>query len=207
MTAEIILVRHGQTQSNITRNQMGRSSEDLDPEGMIQAQKISARLADLPIAAIYSSPLQRALSTAREIARPHNMDLKVLDDLTEIDFGEWQGLFVNEIEEQWPDLWHQWIIDPSQMTVPGGESFAHIAERVARAFKTVINENPDSWSLIVAHEIVLKMVVIQVLGAPQSIYRHFFIANASFSRVQVRNNRMRVISMGDTSHLERFAII
>jgi broad specificity phosphatase PhoE len=70
MPAEIILARHGQTRSNITRFYMGWSSEDLDPEGLIQARKTSARLAALPIAAVYSSPLTRALVLLGKLLDP-----------------------------------------------------------------------------------------------------------------------------------------
>ena len=202
MPADIIFVRHGQTRSNITRFYMGRSSEDLDAEGLIQARKTSARLAALPIAAVYSSPLPRALSTAREIARPHNLEIKVLQDLTEISFGEWQGLHVTEIEKRWPGLWHQWMTDPSQMAIPGGETFGHIDERVSRALKTVIAENFDARSVVVTHEIVIKMAIIQTLGAPHKIYRHFIIGNASISLIRLQGDLQRVISVNDTSHLE-----
>jgi broad specificity phosphatase PhoE len=202
MTADIILVRHGRTRSNVTLHQMGRSAEDLDSEGLIQAQKISTRLASLPIASIYSSPLQRTLSTARTIAAPHNQKVQVLDDLSEIDFGEWQGLHVSDIEKRWPELWTEWRRDPSQMKVPGGETFEHVAERVSRALKTVIAQNPEAISLIVTHEIVIKMVMIQVLEAPLSIYRHFVVGNASLSLVRVHQNPPQVITINDRFHLE-----
>lgn len=203
MPSDIFLVRHGRTHSNVTLTQMGRSGEDLDSEGYIQAQKISDRLASLPIASIYSSPLQRALSTSGKIAAPHNLKVHVLEDLTEIEFGEWQGLNVGDIETRWPELWKKWRSDPSQMKVPGGESFEHVAARVSRALGTVMAQNPEANSLIVTHEIVIKMVIIQVLEAPLSIYRHFVVANASLSLVRVHHNLPQVITVNDQFHLGR----
>ena len=203
MPSDIFLVRHGRTHSNVTLSQMGRSGEDLDSEGLIQAQKISDRLASFPIASIYSSPLQRALSTAGKIAASPNLKVQVLEDLTEIEFGEWQGLNVGDIETRWPDLWKQWRRDPSQMKVPGGESFEHVASRVSRALGTVMAQNPEANSLIVTHEIVIKMVIIQVLEAPLSIYRHFVVGNASLSLVRVHHNLPQVITVNDQFHLGR----
>ena len=202
MSADIILVRHGQTRSNVTRYYMGCSSEDLDAEGLNQAKQVSARLENSSIAAIYCSPLPRALTTAREIARPHNLEIKVLNDLTEIGLGEWQGLHVAEIERRWPELWHQWRTDPSQMAIPGGETFSHIYERVSRALKTVISEGSETLSAVVSHEIVIKLAIMQILGAPHNIYRRFVIGNASLSRIRIRGERQRVITVNDTSHLE-----
>ncbi len=207
MTADIILIRHGQTRSNVNRYYMGCSSEDLDPEGLNQVKKVSGRLEAVSIAAVYSSPLTRALTTAREVAKPHNLEIKVLDDLTEIGLGEWQGLHISEIEKRWPDLWRQWRTDPSKMTIPGGETFSHIDERVSQAMKTVISEGSEALSIVVSHEIVIKLAIMQTLGAPLYIYRHFVVGNASVSLIRVRGDRQRVITVNDTSHLEAQAFV
>jgi broad specificity phosphatase PhoE len=80
MSTEILLVRHGQTKSNSTGYYMGWSSEDLSEEGIAQVQSLSARLSSLPIAAIYASPLQRTVTTADMIAKPHNLEVKPVQD-------------------------------------------------------------------------------------------------------------------------------
>ena len=202
MPTDILLVRHGQTQSNFTGYYMGWSDEDLNETGAAQAQCLSARLSDLQIASIYSSPLQRAYSTAKIIDKPHGLEVKLLQDLTEINFGDWQGLHVTEIKQRWPELWQEWHVDPSQVAVPGGENFSQIAERVSRALRIVIADNLNARSIIVAHEIVIKIVIMQVLGASFSVYRHFEIGNASLSRIQVYNDWLRLITVNDKSHLE-----
>ncbi len=202
MATEILLVRHGQTKSNFTGYYMGWSNEDLDSEGLAQAQKVSARLAAISIASVYSSPLQRALSTAQEIAKPHNLEVKVLEDLIEIKIGDWQGLHISEIRQRWPDLWQQWRTDPSSFTMPGGESFSQLAERVSRAVKKILQENPDVKVIVVSHEIVIKAMIMQALGASYNIYRRFEISNASLSLIQSRNDRLRVVTVNDKSHIE-----
>ena len=88
MTTDILLVRHGQTESNITGYYMGWSEEDLDDTGLAQVRSLSARLSRLPIAAIYTSPLRRTYTTATIIAEPHRLPLIVMDDLIEIKLGD-----------------------------------------------------------------------------------------------------------------------
>jgi broad specificity phosphatase PhoE len=105
MTTTILLVRHGQTRSNVTGFYMGWSNEDLNDVGYAQARKLSARLAGLPIASVYASPLKRAYTTASIIAEPHSLEVKPVDDLIEIKLGDWQGLHESEIEKRWPELW------------------------------------------------------------------------------------------------------
>jgi broad specificity phosphatase PhoE len=202
MPTEVILVRHGQTSSNITGYYMGRSNEEMDSAGLVQTQRLSSRLANLPITSIYSSPLQRAYSTARVIAEPRSLKIKVLDDLTEIDFGEWQGLHMQEIKEKWPELWSEWRKDPSHIAIPGGETFSQIAVRSSRVLNLVIAENRGSTSIIASHEIVIKSMLIQALGASYSIFRRFEISNASISRLQVRGENLHVVTINDKYHLD-----
>ena len=83
MTTRIILVRHGRTESNKTGFYMGHSSEDLNKTGYSQAQRLSAKLAKLPVASIYSSPLRRTLSTASVIAQHHELEPIPIDGLIE----------------------------------------------------------------------------------------------------------------------------
>ena len=88
MTTTVFLVRHGQTKSNISGYYMGWSDEDINDTGYAQVRRLSSRLSDSPIDAIYVSPLRRTCSTATVLAEPHRLELKVLDDLTEINLGD-----------------------------------------------------------------------------------------------------------------------
>ena len=105
MTTTVLLVRHGQTRSNVTGYYMGWSEEDLDEVGYAQVRKLSSRLAGLSIASIHTSPLKRAYTTASLIAEPHVLEMKPLDDLIEIKLGDWQGLHESEIARRWPEMW------------------------------------------------------------------------------------------------------
>ena len=149
MTTTILLTRHGQTESNVTGFYMGWSDEDLNQVGYTQAHRLSSRLASLPIASVYTSPLRRAYTTAAIVAEPHKFEPKVLDDLIEIGQGDWQGLHIGEIKRRWPELWQQSRIDPSELTMPNGESIRQVTERAIRAFETVVKANQGKQTVIV----------------------------------------------------------
>jgi len=202
MTTTIMLVRHARTNSNVTGYNMGWSDEDLDEVGYSQAHRLSSKLATLPIASVYTSPLRRACTTAVILAEPHKLKLEVLDDLIEVRLGDWQGLDVDQVKLRWPQLWQQTRIDPSDMTIPNGESFTQITERAIRAFNTVASIEGGKLVVIVSHEAIVKVLVAHVLGVSNSIYPRFEIANASFTVIRAANGSYRLIMLNDTSHLE-----
>ncbi len=205
MTTTVLLVRHGRTESNITGYYMGWSHEDMDDVGYTQVYNLSSRLANLPIISFYASPLKRTCNTASILAEPHALELKVLDDLIEINLGDWQGLHMDEIGQKWPELWRQSRIDPLDITMPGGESFQQVTERAIRAFEIIVADSSGKQVVIVTHDVVIRVLVAYVLGVSNSIYRRLEINNASLSVVRVNDGRARLIALNDTSHLEDIA--
>lgn len=203
MSTTVLLVRHGQTKSNITGYFMGWSNEDISDLGYAQVRSLSSRLAKFPIATIYTSPLKRAMNTARILAEPHKLELNVLDDLTEIGLGDWQGLHRDEISQKWPEIWRQSRIDPSVVTFPNGENFQQLTERAVRAFNRIVADNTNRHTLAVTHDAVIRVLAAHVLGTSNSIYRHMEINNASLSVIRVEDDRMRLVTLNDTAHLDR----
>jgi broad specificity phosphatase PhoE len=202
MTTTVFLVRHGQTRSNTTGFYMGWSDEDLDDSGYAQVRRLSARLANQPIAAVYTSPLRRTCTTAAILAEPHKLDLEVLEDLIEIRLGDWQGLYRDEIRQRWPDLWQQVITYPSDAALPNGESFQQVTERAARAFEAITSANQNQQVAIVTHEVVVKVLVAHTaLATTNSIYRRFDVSNASLSIIRIIDGKTRLVTLNDTSHL------
>ena len=202
MTTDILLVRHGQTRSNITSYYMGWSDEDLDELGYAQVRSLSSRLASLPVASVYTSPLRRAYTTATFLAQPHNLELQVLDDLIEIKLGDWQGLHMDEIKQRWPELWNQTRVDPSEITMPNGESLRQVTERALRAFQTVVATNQGKHAIIVTHDALVRVIVAHVLGVTNSIYRRFEVNNASLTVIRIMNDVTRLVTLNDTAHFE-----
>jgi len=202
MTTVLYLVRHGQTDSNITGYFMGWSNEDISDLGYAQVRSLASRLAKFPIASIYTSPLKRTYNTALILAQPHNLEPKILDDLIEIKLGDWQGLHRDEIIQRWPEIWRQSRIDPSEVTFPNGESLQQVTERAVRAYKMILADNVDKHVIAVTHDAVIRVLVAHVLGVSNRIYRHMEIGNASMSIIKVDDDRPRLTTLNDTSHLD-----
>lgn len=202
MTTTVRLVRHGQTEPNITGFYAGRSDNDLNEAGYQQVRRLSARLAKIPIAAVYTSPLRRTRRTAAILAEPHQLELTDLEELIEINLGDWEGKYINEIKRGWPGLWRQWLIDPSEVTVPNGENLTQITARAVKGLRKVVAAHQGQEVLVVTHDITIKVLVAHALGATNRIYRHFEVSNASLNTIRYRNNRPYLIALNDTSHLE-----
>ena len=200
MISTILLIRHGQTDGNVNEYFTGLGDADLNEEGFKQVKELSARLSLLPLSAVYSSPLRRTLATAEMIAEPHGISPQIVDDLIEIDLGDWQGLHKNQVEEWWPELRKQSLIDPSHITLPNGESFSQVTERAIRALNTIESFGEEHMA-VVTHEVIVKVLVAYVLGVSNSIYRKLDISNASVTTVNVDESNRRLITLNDISHL------
>jgi len=201
MITTLLVIRHGQTDSNISGYYMGWSQEGLNEKGYEQVKLLSDRLSNVPIDIIYSSPLKRALSTADAVAEPHGLAPVAIDDLIEINLGDWQELHAGEIIKKWPDMWQQSRVDPSGLVWPNGESFAQAAERSVRAFDSILKANRGKIVAVVTHDIIVRIMAMHVLGVVYSTYRRMEISNASFTKIVVMDDKKQLITLNDTSHL------
>ncbi len=201
-TTTVLLVRHGQTLSNVSGRYMGWIDEDLSEEGVWQAEQLSHRLAGWSIASAYSSPLRRAQRTAEIVSAPHSIPVSIVDGLGEIRLGAWEGLYGAEIEAQFPDLWRAWKTDPSTVQVPGGESLAQVRERAVASFEDIAEDKRGQQILVVTHEVIVRLLVAYCLDASSSIYRRLDVGNASLTIIKVIDGRRRLRLMNDSGHLE-----
>lgn len=201
MVTTLLLIRHGITQSNLDDVYMGRSDEDISPEGYLQIEKLSMKLKKVSIAAIYSSPLKRTYSSAARIAKDHQIQSEIIADLNEIDMGSWQGLTKEKTKQQWPELWDQIMVDPGTIIVPQGEAFKDTMDRAIRAFEHIVTANPNKCVAIFTHDIIIKMIVMHVLGAPTRIYQHFQIDCTSVTEITASGKKRKLIELNNTSHL------
>ncbi len=202
MTTTIFLVRHAQTNSNLSHFYTGWSDEDLNDAGYTQTHRLALRLDSLPITSVYTSPLRRAYSTAQILCQPHKLEPKVLEELIDIRFGDWQGLRVDEINRRWPELWQQWRADPSRMTFPNGEGFSAVIDRAVRALQGIVDASQSQQVVVVTHHFIVKVLVAHVLGVPNNLYRNFVVSAASLSVIQTVNGGFRLVRLNDTWHLE-----
>ncbi|OBA63637.1 bifunctional RNase H/acid phosphatase [Mycobacterium sp. 1100029.7] len=179
----LLLLRHGQTALSVQRRYSGRGNPELTDLGRQQAQAAARYLGERGgIAAVYSSPLQRAHATATAAAQALGLDVTVDDDLIETDFGSWEGLTFTEAAERDPELHTRWLRDTSTRP-PGGESFDAALERVCRARERIIAAHHGATVLVVSHVTPIKMLLRMALDAgPGILYRlHLDLASLSIA--------------------------
>ncbi len=179
----LLLLRHGQTELSVQRRYSGRGNPALTDLGRRQADAAAEYVAGRGgIAAVVTSPLQRAHDTATAVAKALGVDVVVDDDLIETDFGDWEGLTFAEAAERDPELHPEWLRD-SSIAPPGGESFASVQERVRRARDRIIAEYAGATVLVVSHVTPIKTVLQLALDAgPNILYRmHLDLASLSIA--------------------------
>ncbi|MBV9515896.1 MAG: bifunctional RNase H/acid phosphatase [Mycobacteriaceae bacterium] len=179
----ILLLRHGQTELSVQRRYSGRGNPALTDLGRRQAEAAADYIARRGgIAAVITSPLQRAYDTAAAVAKALKVDVTVDDDLIETDFGAWEGLTFVEAAERDPELHPNWLRDNS-VSPPGGESFASVQERVRRVCDRIIAEYSGTTVLVVSHVTPIKTILQLALDAgPSILYRlHLDLASLSIA--------------------------
>ena len=123
----LFLVRHGRTDWNKEGVFRGHKDVPLDEVGRKEALLVGERLKGEGIKGVYSSPLSRAKETAEAIAQFHNAEVEVVEELIDLHFGEWEGMSLKEVQEQYPDFYQLWQKVPHRVMFPGGEGLMRSA--------------------------------------------------------------------------------
>jgi broad specificity phosphatase PhoE len=202
-TTRFILVRHGETLANREFRYIGTSDHALSEHGQVQAKRLAEALSVLSIAAVYSSPLQRAYHTAEPIAEQHGLPLQVLPALRESSFGEWEGLNRAEVlarSEQDAYLLRTWELDTT-IAPPGGESFAEVRARACAALELLACKHLNETVVLVSHVGVIKVLLCVALAAPLNSLFHLFLDPATISVIDWRLPRPFVRLVNSHAHL------
>lgn len=162
----LILIRHGETDWNVEGRWQGQIDVPLNAKGKRQARAVTESLREVPIDAIYSSDLQRALSTAQEIARIKGLPVQTDARLREIHQGEWQGMRITEIKAHYTERFAQQQRNPLTFAPPGGETVAQVKERVVAAVKDIVQRHPHQTVVIVSHGFALAVILVHFQGRP-----------------------------------------
>jgi uncharacterized phosphatase len=190
------LMRHGETEWNRDSNRYcGRSDIPLSDEGRDQAEAAAASMQSAGIDLVYASDLGRAIDTATFIAQQRHLPILRDERLTEADFGSWEGLWRNDIEERYPDSWRSWKADPTSVKAgETGESGADIYRRMDGFFKEKATEHPGKRILVVSHSTAIRIYLAGMLSMPLKAYRQLTISNASVSVLETNEEEgMRLL--------------
>ncbi len=192
----IVLLRHGQTDwigHGIAGRQPG---VHLNPEGAAQAMRVRDRLAALPIAAIYSSPLDRTRETAAPLAAARGLDVRTCDEAMELDFGDWTSRQFSALEQD--AGWRRFNSFRSFSRASGGELMPEVQLRIVRAIERLRAAHPGQTVVIVSHGDVIRSALAYFLGVPLDLFQRIEIGPASVSRVRLFDDGVSVLGVNDT---------
>ncbi len=199
MALRLILVRHGETDWNrILRIQGGRSDSSLNQKGIQQAEELAFRLGDEDVKAIYSSPLKRALNTARAIAARHMLDVVIEPSLREIEAGELEGVTTAELGMCFSDYLTR---DGADKKIPGGESLADLQTRCMGFIEHIRKQHKNGSVVLVSHYFAMLSLICAVLGLPLENITRFRMSNASINIV-LFDDIVRLVLFNDTGCLK-----
>jgi len=183
----------------------GRADLALDETGRRQAEAAATRLKGEQAAAIYSSPLKRALQTSDAIAKQLKLSVQPLEGLIDIHFGSFQGLSAEEARKKDSKLLTMWLEKPHLVRFPEGESLDIVRQRVLTAVEELAAKHKDQTVILVSHTVVCRVLMCAMLGLDNS---HFWQVRQDVNAINIfelRDGAPLVVSVNDTCHLKNLA--
>ena len=174
----------------------------LNEKGQVQAQCLADRFKNMTLDAIYSSPLDRALQTATAIARSLKLEVRRNEAANEIDFGEWTGKTFDWLSRD--KRWRQFNSHRGLTTIPGGESFLEVQNRIVREIETLAEQHGKARIAIVSHADVIRTAVAYFAAIPIDLIDRFEISPCSVTVVAVDSDNATLLTVNspiDPEHL------
>jgi len=197
---KLFLIRHGQTEQNGEPRYFGVTDLPLSTEGCRQAQLIADSLCDEQINALFTSPLCRSLETAGIIAEDHKLEARIVRGLSEIDFGQWEGLSFDEIRSRNPEQVSRWLNDPWNFAFPAGQSVQHFRSHVIEVIEQILDVAGNV--AVVAHGGSLRVIICHLCGWPINSFHSFSLDTASITVLEHFGDTTIVKTLNDTCHLQ-----
>ncbi len=197
--ALILLIRHAANDS------MGKwlagwtPGVHLNEEGRRQAEALAERLDPLPIRAIYSSPLERAVETAEPLARRKGLQIQVVPELGEVRYGEWTGKSLKRLRRQ--KAWQRLVGTISRARFPGGEAMVDLIARAVNAIEAIAGRHPRDVVALFTHADLIRAVTAYYLGMPLDLYHRLMIAPASVTILWLAEGPPLLLRLNDTGPL------
>jgi probable phosphoglycerate mutase len=171
----------------------------LNEEGIAQAASLAERLARVQLAALYSSPMERALETASPLAIRHELEIQKSNALVEINFGEWTGRTLRALEGE--KQWQQFNSFRSGTRIPGGELMVEVQTRVVVELERIRERYRDDTVAVVSHGDPLKAAIAYYAGVPLDLFLRLEISPASVSVIAVNDDGPKILLLNDTGEL------
>lgn len=202
MKTTILLIRHGETEWNKLGKFQGCTDISLAENGINQARLLKERLNN-DFDYIYSSPLSRAFQTAKILVEDTNKDVIVANEIREINYGNWEGLTIKGIEENFPELFKAWRTDSVIAPFSGGDaSLKNASNRAVKCIMDIVKEHRGKKIVIVAHGGIIKAGLIGIFGFDMTMYHKMALGNTCINTITFNDELKPVlVGLNDTNHL------
>lgn len=200
----LYIIRHGATAHNLLKppRMQGRHiDEPLTELGRHQAAQVAGALSTKPLSAVYCSPLRRAAETAATVAARHGIEPIHIEGLAEADVGRWEDRSWSEIEASDGEAYRAFREDPVANGYPEGENLGAVTTRVQLAIDQLAVDHLGDHVAIVAHSVVNRLYLGELLGVPYALRRRMPQDNCSISIVKWRPHKQRVVTVNGVMHL------
>jgi len=210
-STRILAIRHGETAWNVDTRIQGQLNIGLNNTGLWQAQQVGKALAEEPIAAIYSSDLDRAYMTAESIAQANHSLISASQQTSKVQthtglrerhFGHFEGMTWAEIEEQCPTDAKLWRSRDPHWSPRGGESLVVLNERIAQCVHAIASQHLGEQIVLVAHGGVLDVLYRLATGQSTQAPRTWHLGNAAINRLLWTPEGLSLVGWGDVAHLQ-----
>jgi probable phosphomutase (TIGR03848 family) len=174
----------------------------LNDEGQDQVAALVERLSEVPLAAVYTSPLERTVETAQPLAQAHHLEVQVREDLGEARFGQWTGRALKELKDE--ELWPVVQVYPSGARFPGGESLREVQARMVAELDMIRDTHAGHTVAVVSHSDPIKMAVAHYLGLSLDLFQRLTIGPASVTAFAFTRFGPRLICLNESGALPSF---
>lgn len=196
----LLLIRHAVTDVTGKRLSGRTPGIHLSSDGREQAEALAERLSTVPIAAIYSSPLERCAETAEPIAKRKRLTVQLLPQLEEVAYGRWTGRPLAQLTRT--SLWTAIQQSPSGVRFPDGETLGEVQRRAVDALEGLAARHPRGVVAAVSHADVIRLVLAHYAGVHLDLFQRLIVSPASVSAVALGDRVPRILRMNDTGTLD-----
>lgn len=203
-TTRLVLARHAVTAQTGPLLSGRASGIDLSEKGRGQAEVLGKRLANLPVAAVYASPIERTTQTAAAVATHHGLTVQPLPGVLEADYGEWTGQKISELAKT--DLWKVVQRTPSRVVFPGGEAIMAMQARMVETLDSLVADHPGDLIVVVSHADPIKAAIAHYTGVHLDLFQRIAVAPASITAFTFSEHGVAMIKCNDTGDLDELMV-
>lgn len=200
---KIYLIRHGQTDWNLAGKIQGSTDIPLNDTGKAQAEALAKGMEDRPVTQIFSSTLQRAVTTAAAIGQSQKVDVDIISGLEEVGFGHWEGMTWQEIQEKYPEEYQKWCMNPVDVSPPGGEKQRDIYLRCAQVVEGIVAQAQGDVA-VVSHGATMAYLIAYMMRE-HPMEEELIVENASITTIHYSSwtQDFTMMEVNDVSHLKQ----